>query len=73
MLVLPSVDCLAVFLPIDTVCDVVSFRLLRQILTVSTGAMNVITPSTFVAGVLTYVWPFLTNKSGYAAVGFLYG
>lgn len=39
----------------------------------SPGALNVMAPSTFVAGILTYVWPFLTSKSGYAAVGFFYG
>lgn len=30
-------------------------------------------PSTFVAGILTYVWPFVTNKGGYVAIGLIYG
>lgn len=37
------------------------------------GALNVMIPATFVAGVFTYIWPFVTNKGGFAAIGLLYG
>ena len=37
------------------------------------GSFNIIVPATFVAGILTYVWPFVTSKGGYIAVGLIYG
>ncbi|KAI0087080.1 MFS general substrate transporter [Irpex rosettiformis] len=37
------------------------------------GPLSVIAPSTFVAGVLTYAWPFVTSKGGLIAVGIVYG
>lgn len=37
------------------------------------GPLNVMIPSTFFAGVLTYIWPFVTSKGGYIAVGLIYG
>ena len=30
-------------------------------------------PATMIAGILTYIWPFVTNKGGYIAVGLVYG
>lgn len=37
------------------------------------GSLNVMIPATFFAGVFTYIWPFVTNKGGFAVVGLLYG
>lgn len=39
----------------------------------TSGPLNVMIPSTFFAGVLTYIWPFVTSKGGYIAVGLIYG
>ena len=35
------------------------------------GALNIMIPSTFVAGILTYAWPFVYSKGGYIAIGLL--
>ncbi|EKM55121.1 uncharacterized protein PHACADRAFT_255517 [Phanerochaete carnosa HHB-10118-sp] len=48
-------------------------RLAGGILADKYGALNVMIPATFIAGILTYVWPFVTNKGGYVAVGLIYG
>jgi MFS transporter, MCT family, solute carrier family 16 (monocarboxylic acid transporters), member 10 len=37
------------------------------------GALNVMLPFTALAGVLTYVWPFVHSKSGYIALAIFYG
>ncbi|KAI0747288.1 MFS general substrate transporter [Irpex lacteus] len=37
------------------------------------GPLNMMIPSTAVAGILTYIWPFMTNKGGFSALGFFYG
>ncbi|KAK7693789.1 hypothetical protein QCA50_003361 [Cerrena zonata] len=37
------------------------------------GHLNVMAPSTFVAAILTYAWPFAKSKGGYVAIAILYG
>ena len=37
------------------------------------GALNIMIPATTVAGILTYIWPFVTTKGGYIAVALVYG
>ncbi|KAI5124365.1 hypothetical protein M0805_008969 [Coniferiporia weirii] len=37
------------------------------------GAINIMSPFTLVAGILTYIWPFVHGKSGYIAVAVVYG
>lgn len=37
------------------------------------GAMNVMTPGTLIAGILTYIWPFVHGKSSYIAIAIVYG
>ncbi|EMD38105.1 hypothetical protein CERSUDRAFT_82329 [Gelatoporia subvermispora B] len=37
------------------------------------GALNIMIPATFVAGILTYAWPFATSKGGFIAVAIIYG
>ncbi|OCH88815.1 MFS general substrate transporter [Obba rivulosa] len=37
------------------------------------GALNIMIPSTFVAGILTYAWPFAANKGGFVAIAIIYG
>ena len=38
-----------------------------------TGALNIMIPSTAVAGIMTYIWPFVTNKGGYIGIAIVYG
>ncbi|PCH44595.1 MFS general substrate transporter [Wolfiporia cocos MD-104 SS10] len=37
------------------------------------GPLNVITPATFVAGIMTYAWPYSGSVGGYVIVAILYG
>ncbi|KAI0343554.1 MFS general substrate transporter [Trametopsis cervina] len=37
------------------------------------GPLTTIAPATFLAGILTYVWPFVTSKGGLIALGLVYG
>ncbi|KAF7793205.1 hypothetical protein EIP86_004314 [Pleurotus ostreatoroseus] len=37
------------------------------------GALNVMIPATTVAGIITYIWPFVTNKGGYVGIAIVYG
>ncbi|KAI0689428.1 major facilitator superfamily domain-containing protein [Cytidiella melzeri] len=37
------------------------------------GSLNLMIPTTLVAGILTYVWPFVKTKGGLSAIGFVYG
>ncbi|EIN07031.1 MFS general substrate transporter [Punctularia strigosozonata HHB-11173 SS5] len=37
------------------------------------GALNIMIPFTLLAGVLTYIWPFLHSKSAYIALAIFYG
>lgn len=39
----------------------------------SKGALNVMIPSTFFAGILTFVWPFVKGTGAYAVIAVLYG
>jgi len=35
--------------------------------------MNVLIPSTFISGILTYAWPFATSEGGFVAIAIVYG
>ena len=35
--------------------------------------MNIMTPATFLAGIMTYVWPFATSVGGNIGVAIVYG
>ncbi|KAJ3521404.1 hypothetical protein NM688_g9021 [Phlebia brevispora] len=48
-------------------------RLGGGLLTDKIGPLNVMIPSTFIAGILTYIWPFSTSEGGYTIVGLIYG
>jgi len=37
------------------------------------GVLNIVAPLTTLAGVMTYAWPFVTNKGGLVALAVLYG
>lgn len=43
------------------------------VLYMCTGAINFIAPTTFIAGIITFVWPFATSGSSLTAVAVLYG
>ena len=38
-----------------------------------TGPLNILTPATFLAGVMTFIWPFATSVGGSIAVATIYG
>ena len=38
-----------------------------------TGPLNILTPATFLAGVMTFIWPFATSVGGSIAVAIIYG
>lgn len=42
-------------------------------LIVISGALNIMIPATFVAGILTYAWPFATSKGGFIVIAIIYG
>lgn len=81
--VLTYIDVSAAFVGLDpnfsfylvSVANAGSFvgRLAGGLLSDKYGALNIMIPSTFVAGILTYAWPFVTNKGGYVVVGLIYG
>ncbi|KAI0923690.1 hypothetical protein AcW1_006580 [Taiwanofungus camphoratus] len=37
------------------------------------GPLNVVTPATFVAGIMTYAWPFAKSTGPYVVIAILYG
>ncbi|KAM5538093.1 hypothetical protein V8D89_008290 [Ganoderma adspersum] len=37
------------------------------------GPLNVMIPFTFIAGVMTYIWPFVKTTGGYIAIAIVYG
>ena len=37
------------------------------------GAINVMAPFTLLAGILTYVWPYVYGKANYIAIAIVYG
>ncbi|KAI0086146.1 MFS general substrate transporter [Irpex rosettiformis] len=37
------------------------------------GPLAMMIPSTAIAGILTFIWPFMSSKSGFSAMGFFYG
>ncbi|RDX51777.1 MFS general substrate transporter [Lentinus brumalis] len=59
-------------LSIANACSLVG-RLGGGVLADRFGAMNVMIPGTFVAGVMTYAWPFAKTKGPLVAVAVLYG
>ncbi len=38
-----------------------------------TGPLNIMTPATILAGVLTYIWPFATSVGGNIGIAIVYG
>jgi hypothetical protein len=38
-----------------------------------TGAVNIMAPCTIVAGIMTYIWPFVTTKGSFIAISIVYG
>lgn len=44
-----------------------------HVLVWSVGAINVMAPFTCVAGILTYIWPFVYGKTAYIIVAVIYG
>ncbi len=38
-----------------------------------TGPLNVMTPATLLAGIMTYIWPFASSTGGNIAVAVVYG
>lgn len=38
-----------------------------------TGAINVMAPFSILAGVLTFIWPFVHSKGGYICIAIVYG
>ena len=39
----------------------------------NTGPLNVMTPATLLAGIMTYIWPFANSAGGNIAVAVVYG
>jgi hypothetical protein len=39
----------------------------------SIGAINVTVPCTLLAGIMTYVWPFITTKASFVVIALFYG
>ncbi|KAH7875005.1 major facilitator superfamily domain-containing protein [Lentinula edodes] len=48
-------------------------RVVSGILVDKTGAINFIAPTTFLAGIVTFAWPFATSKSSLTAIAVTYG
>ncbi|THH11858.1 hypothetical protein EW145_g378 [Phellinidium pouzarii] len=48
-------------------------RLGSGILADKIGAINIMTPFTLVAGVVTFIWPFVHGKGSYIAIAIVYG
>ena len=52
---------------------IICSRIKTDFLTTNAGAINVMTPFTLVAGIMTFVWPFVSGKSNYIAIAIVYG
>jgi len=48
-------------------------RLFAAYVALKIGTLNIIMPLTILAGILTFVWPFVTTQSGLIALAFFYG
>ncbi|KAI0332536.1 MFS general substrate transporter [Cubamyces sp. BRFM 1775] len=59
-------------LAIANACSAVG-RLSGGLLADRIGPLTVMTPATFVAGILTYAWPFATSVGGNIAIAIVYG
>ena len=59
-------------LAIANACSAVG-RLSGGLLADRIGPLTVMTPATFVAGILTYAWPFATSIGGNIAIAVVYG
>ncbi|KAI8982815.1 MFS general substrate transporter [Trametes punicea] len=59
-------------LAIANACSAIG-RLSGGLLADRVGPLSVMTPATFVAGILTYAWPFATSIGGNIAIAIVYG
>ncbi|KAI0672767.1 MFS general substrate transporter [Trametes maxima] len=59
-------------LAIANACSAIG-RLTGGIFADRLGALSVMTPATFIAGILTYAWPFAHNVGGFIAIAIVYG
>lgn len=48
-------------------------RIVGGIVADRTGPLNVMIPATFLAGIMTYIWPFATSVGGNIGVAIVYG
>lgn len=48
-------------------------RLMSGILTDHFGALNMMTPMTMMAGIITYIWPFVNGEASLIVIAVLYG
>ncbi|TBU50236.1 MFS general substrate transporter [Dichomitus squalens] len=59
-------------LAIANACSAVG-RIVGGTLSDYTGPLNIMTPATFLAGIMTYIWPFATSVGGNIGVAIVYG
>ncbi|CDO68627.1 hypothetical protein BN946_scf184996.g58 [Trametes cinnabarina] len=59
-------------LAIANACSAIG-RLAGGFLSDRVGPLSVMTPATFIAGILTYAWPFATSVGGNIAIAIVYG
>ncbi|KAI1788356.1 MFS general substrate transporter [Ganoderma leucocontextum] len=59
-------------LAIANACSAVG-RVVGGLLADRTGPLNVMTPATLLAGIMTYIWPFANSVGGNIAVAVVYG
>ncbi|PIL24396.1 MFS general substrate transporter [Ganoderma sinense ZZ0214-1] len=59
-------------LSIANACSAIG-RLAGGVLVDRLGPLNVMTPATLMAGIMTYIWPFATSTGGNIAVAVVYG
>nr|VWP00649.1 MFS domain-containing protein [Ganoderma boninense] len=67
-----SEDLAFYLLSIANACSAVG-RVVGGLLADRAGPLNVMTPATLLAGVMTYVWPFANSAGGNVAVAVVYG
>ncbi|KIM86443.1 hypothetical protein PILCRDRAFT_816404 [Piloderma croceum F 1598] len=48
-------------------------RLFAGVMADRFGAINVAVPCTVLAGIITYIWPFVTTKASFIAISIIYG
>ena len=67
-----SADFSFYLLAIANACSAVG-RVVGGLAADRTGPLNVMTPATVIAGIMTYIWPFATSVGGNIAVAIVYG